>query len=408
MVRQSFEDLEIQRWVNGGDGLAVIESGDDEGLIVFVPGTVPGDRVDVRLTHRKKRWARGVMTRRRDDSGHRVQAKCAVQDACGGCPWMVGDLDLQRAEHRRILVSEVTKRLGRFVSADAAERMVAPRVVHGKSWGYRNRLRMAYSVSSSGQVRLGFRQARGGSIVDVGTCVVAVEELQRAIPRVKAHLESRVNEVGEVRLLAGLEGVAGTIEPKGGKVEPWGPSEVTLHVGRAQLRLGPAAFVQGNSEVAAKIASDVEAKARVAGGTVAVELFCGAGTFTVPLLEAGYKVWGYDVAGECEDAFAKATGSFGEAWFHTQDLLGLSPYPSPPPPAPELILLDPPRTGAGEVVDWIAQTKAGTVLMVSCDLATALRDTARLLEAGFTCVGIQSYDLFPHTGHQELLIHLER
>ena len=408
MASQRFDDLTIQRWVNGGDGLAVVEAGDHEGLVVFVPGTVPGDRVDVSITHKKKRWARGKVLRRRHDSPARVVPKCAVQDLCGGCPWMVGSSLLQRAEHRRILVAEVTKRLGQFISAEDAERIVGNDVTHAYEWAYRNRLRMAYSVGSSGKVTLGFRQAGGGSIVDVDSCVVAQPELQEAIPRLKQHLAGRSNEVGEVRLLAGREGVAGAIEVRGRRVESWGESRVTVQVGDAMLRLGPESFVQGNPEVAAKIAADVERVAKAAGGRHAVELFCGAGTFTVPLLKAGYSVAGYDVAGECERAFVNAAEGLGEAWFHPQDLLGLSPYPNPPPKDPGLILLDPPRSGAGEVVDWIAQTQANTVLMVSCDIATGLRDTAKLLAAGFECRAIQSYDLFPHTGHQELLIHLVR
>lgn len=398
--------LPIERWVHGGEGLGIVAEGADAGLVVFVPRTVPGDVVDVVLEKKKKRWARGRLLRIVTPSPQRTPAPCEVQDRCGGCPWMGADLSFQREWLAEILLREVQKRL--HVDEVEAKALVRPMDTEGQAGlGYRNRLRMSYRLEGKGPVRLGFRQGRAKEVVDAATCLVANEAIRSALPTLRQAVEEFGGHRGEASLVSGEGGVSMRIEPAQGSIRTLGPAEVLVQVGDASIPAHAGTFVQGNPVVAARIAADIQEAAARLGGGVAVELFCGSGTFTVPLLKSGFEVWGYDLAEEGAAAFEETTQPWGQARYFFQDLLGLEPWPSPAPQTPDLVLMDPPRGGAGETIDWIISAGVPHVLMVSCDIATGLRDAQLLREGGYRCHWIQAYDLFPNTGHQELLVYLE-
>lgn len=398
--------LDVQRWAHGGDAIGRPEEGPLAGVIVFVAGVCPGDRIRARIRKRKKRWARAELIEVLRPGAGRRDAPCPHQAACGGCPWMIGDRATQDASRLSILRGEVTKRLG-LSPEDTAQRVhLAPRRPEERELGYRSRLRLAFDTHSHEGVRLGFRRAGSHSLVDIQTCLVASPALRAALPEVRAAIAGRLppGASGEVRLLHGEEGVAVRIEPRGAAPVALGPDTVTVRVGSAALRVGPGDFVQANGAVATAIAAEIEAIARAAGPGQATELFAGSGTFTVPLITAGWSVTAYELAGNARSAFEAATRGRGEATFHVADLLD-SGVPIPAPPPPGLVLIDAPRSGALEIMPWIRASGARTLILVSCDVATGLRDAAALLEDGrYRLDRLLGYDMFPHTGHQELLM----
>jgi 23S rRNA (uracil1939-C5)-methyltransferase len=150
----------------------------------------------------------------------------------------------------------------------------------------------------------------------------------------------------------------------------------------------------------------------------AIELFAGAGTLTQALWAEGYAVAAYEVDAGAAAGFHATRERLGVApergrWC-TNDLL-VTGVPERLPGQegpPDLVLLDPPRTGAKALVPWLRGTMARTVVYVSCDLATALRDVSELAGRGdrrrYDVTRLIAYDMFPHTGHQELLLVLER
>ena len=133
-----------------------------------------------------------------------------------------------------------------------------------------------------------------------------------------------------------------------------------------------------------------------------MEFFAGAGTLTVPLQRAGFRVTAYEAASAVSKAFSEATTPHGETCFHVCDLLS-DGRPWPRPERARVLLLDPPRSGAAELMPWVAHSGVPTVILMSCDVATGLRDLATLQEAGYRVAEVLGYDMFPHTGHQELL-----
>jgi len=254
---------------------------------------------------------------------------------------------------------------------------------------------------------MGYRRPRAHGIVDVSECVVAERALEDAFPMVRAEILRRGLHSGEVRMVAGEEGVSGLIVT-GTQTTGFGPPRVTVQMGPARIDVGPRDFLQGNTVVAEGLQRAVKALAEPAcEGEVAVELFAGSGALTAPLLELGYTVHAYEVDDRVSAAFRKVTAPLGRAHFHPCDLFGRG-RPVPTPERVDLILLDPPRTGAAEVVPWIASSGATRVIMVACDVATALRDSRALMDRGFQCESVMSFDMFPNTAHQELVIALRR
>ncbi len=403
---ETLEGLLIQRWAHGGDAVGVPERGPLAGAIVFVPGAVPGDRVTARVVQRKRRWARAEILKIEAPSPHRVTPACPLQAACGGCPWMAGDHAAQAASRLAILRGEARKRLG-WTDERVAERVAlagAPAPSLGYGVGYRVRLRMAYRVAGDGRVTLGFRSAGTQRLVDVPECVVAAPALNAALPEARRQLAARGPGEGELQLLAGREGVAGLVKPVLGSSWGFGPERVTVVQGALELEAAPDAFVQANPEVVAAMTRRVRELAAgvMPPGGHAVELFAGSGTFTVPLLEAGYRVTAYEVAPDARAAFERVTAGRGEATWQRCDLFATG-VPTPAPAAPDLVLLDPPRVGAAEVMPWVRSSGARAVVLVSCDVATGFRDLAQLVEAGWDVAEVTGYDMFPHTGHQEML-----
>ena len=379
-------ELEVLRWAHGGDGVGFPAEGPLRGAVVFVPRTVPGDRVRCRVVRRKRRWARTELISVERPSPLRVEPECPHQRSCGGCPWMIGARQAQATSRLAILRGEARKRLG-WSEAEAAHR-VRLAEARGADLGYRTRVRVAWSVdAATGEVRVGYRRARSRGLVDVARCPVAVPAIERALVELRTELARRGRGEGEASLLAGEEGVAVEVRPAGR--EPWrlGPDEVTVHHGDVPIVARAGAFVQANPVVAAQIAAHVQRVADVASGARdAVELFCGVGTLTVPLLRAGWRVSGaYEVDGSARPLFERNVQPWlrgagaTDARFVVADLLTAGSVEPPPPARPALVLLDPPRTGA-----------------------------TRARGGPYRVRAITGYDMFPHTGHQEVVCELER
>lgn len=392
--------LEVLRWAHGGDGVAVPGDGPLAGRIVFLEDAVPGDVVDSEVLEQKARWARARILKVVRASPERREAPCPIQARCGGCPWMRGTMDAQAASRRKILAGEVRKVLG-----EAAEGAVelAP---SGPELGHRQRLRLGYEVRA-GRVTLGLHGRKTHALVDVERCAVADPRLNAALPEVRSALALRGDGAGRVTLLAGdsRQGFGAWVEPERGEAWPMGDELVALEFGRFSQALSPASFAQANAAVTGEILELLHGWALgLDRPRHVVELFAGSGTLTMALWAAGCRVTAYEVDGRARAAFERTKAAMGgEASWHELDLTIGVPHPAPPLPI-DGVVLDPPRTGAREVMPWVRAARPARVAYLSCDLATGLRDAAELTNHGYRVERIVGFDMFPHTGHQEILI----
>jgi 23S rRNA (uracil1939-C5)-methyltransferase len=419
-------ELTISALAQGGEGVGREATGPHVGRVVFVAGAAPGDRALVALTEQKRRWARGRLVSLVEPGPGRTEPFCPLSGTCGGCSWQHVELAEQRAQ-KHAFVRRVAERLG---GADA----LVPPLFGGRGDRWRQRVRVRFTVRG-GAVTLGFLAERSHGIVDVpacpvsrpgvdaglaalrralggltdasGTAVIAVDDADRPLVSVRISSGSGRLAAAEV-LLAGLVALPGAVVEADGQRWEHGEQELS-YPGMPWLRVRAGGFTQANPEVALRIVSDVLDLVGREQPRLVVELFAGAGTFTLPLAERVERV----VALESDpaavaDLVGAASRQSLDVDARVADLRAPSALAALADDPPDLVVLDPPREGAPEVAAALAELGPRVVAWVSCDLATNERDLGVLVGAGYRLGSMRSYDMFPHTHHVETLAVLYR
>jgi 23S rRNA (uracil1939-C5)-methyltransferase len=335
----------------GGKGVARAE-----GLAVFIPYTLPGERVTAQITRRKKNFAEAELVSVETPSSDRVEPECPYFAHCGGCAYQHIAYPAQLAIKAN-QVEQTLRRVGKL--ADVPMR---PIVGSPKPYGYRNRIR----VHVNGGV-VGFYAADAHALVDIAQCPIA---------------SSEVNER--------LSGFRARRMPDG---------DYTLSEQR-----NPGFFEQTNPDVA-RLMLDTVRQLITHGGTL-VDAYCGAGFFARHL--SGHYA---NVIGIEENEFAiQHARSHAEA--HEQYLLGdvAAILPEALDEACRLggtsLVLDPPAIGVTpRVIDAVLAARPREVVYVSCNPATLARDLAGL-SAGYQLQSVTPLDMFPQTAEIEVVAHL--
>jgi 23S rRNA (uracil1939-C5)-methyltransferase len=404
----------IEEIAAGGDGVGRL----DEGLVVFVPRSAPGDELEIEITQRKQRYARGRVSAVLLPGPDRVEPSCTHYDSdeCGGCQLQHMSADAQRAAKKKI-VGDALRRIGKLNVPD-------PEVVSSpKQWRYRSKVTLAAK-----QNRIGFRSyGRPESVFDLGDCLLACDrimELWKSVSANRAQLPSALKSlVLREDRCKGLHIVA-----VGGE-EIWDAAPLAAALGVEQLSYwwqpeggaarvvaGPrtgypaVAFEQMNAELAETIRQTAVASLGNLDGKVVWDLYGGAGDTAEMLASMGAIVWSVDSdrsAVEWGSARAADAGVTGSRVNRVNDRVEAVVTRLP---RPDLVVVNPPRAGLGSaLVRWLQRwgDSAGgaRVAYVSCDPATLARDLASLPAFGVEL--LMAYDLFPQTGHVETLTVLE-
>ncbi|MBK7072509.1 MAG: class I SAM-dependent RNA methyltransferase [Myxococcales bacterium] len=390
-------EVTIHALAAGGDGVGK----DPDGRTVFVAAAAPGDRVSVRVTERHARWARGELVRLDAPGPGRIAPACPKFAArtCGGCDWAHVDLATQRAQKHAIVAGQVR----RLVAAGAT---LAPLACPEDDWGWRRRARFAVVGGA-----VGFHAPRSHRVTDVDACPQLTPALAAALAAVRAARAAVFAGDGELHLVAGAEGVHAVIAApahadgarrlvgQGGIVGvAWpdgaaGVDAVTIDGG---LRARADGFAQAGAAGNLALRAAVVAAAAIAPRERVLELYAGGGNFTRDLIAAGGQVTATDVVAPRHPGALAAQFVVGPA-------AGVVPALLAAEQRFDVVVLDPPRTGAKDVIDLIAATGARRVVYVSCDPATFARDGERLLAGGFAAGAIAPFDLMPQTAHVELV-----
>ena len=373
-------ELRIDALAAGGDGVAR-ETG---GRVVFVPFTAPGDRVDVVIEPGGTRFARGRVKTLLAPGPARTDPLCAVFGSCGGCAWQHVAYDAQLAAKRAILREALTRIGGLAPPAEI------PVIACPSPYGYRSRTRV---VVAGG--RVGYRRRRSNALCATARCPVLVPALDDALAALAARPP---HEDGEWELAAGDGG-----EVRVTRVGAAGESSrrLVLTAGGERIERTPGVFAQANA-----LLLDVLARAvvREAGaGETALELFAGAGFFTLALARRFTRV--VAVEGDARAA-ADLAHNLVAADLHNVDVraepvervLGACRT------AHDVVLLDPPRTGLPRgLAPRVATLGARRLVYLSCDPATLARDLSEIVRTGYRLEHVEGFDLFPQTPHVEAL-----
>jgi 23S rRNA (uracil1939-C5)-methyltransferase len=435
--------LRVESLVHGGEGLAR-----HDGRVVFVRGAAPGDLVEAALAETQPgagRFVRANMLRVIERGPARVDPPCPIVDRCGGCPLQqVSYASQLHAKHA--LVADALLRIG---GIEPAPLQLAPVVPSPAQFRYRRRARLHRGPRGTWGFSSG--AAGGGAVVPVEECLLFSTALESLSGAVRAQIESlgglpdvldlgldttdagegaidlrtrgaptpslrkRANELlGSVSDLCGL-----TLGPKGA-AELFG-DPVLVDAGAAlaeggtvfRLRSRPDLFAQANRAAVPLLqAAALEALGEDAAGRV-LELFCGTGTLTLPLLERARSVIGVEGSVPALALLRKSAEEAGLSQGRGREprlrlITGDCAQVARGLVADEAgklsaVLLDPPRTGAPKAVRAAAAFGAPRIVYVSCDAPTLGRDAKELARHGYRLVRAVPLDLFPQTAHLEVV-----
>lgn len=406
--------LTIAALVPGGAGLARETDGPSAGRVVFVPGTAPGDRVEVALTHARRRHAEGRVVRLLQAGPARTTPFCPLFGTCGGCAWQ----HVTPAAQATARAGFVRAALRRVPLADGGPGVAPLPLAAGAREGHRARVRL-HLASPGGVPRLGFHAARTHDVVDVPRCPVATPAVGAGIAALRAALPERLGAGalhGSAVLVAGDDPEAALslrLDGAGLLRDPGLPATVWRHTPTAdgrgvRLRVSAAAFAQahleGNRALVAALLARWPDLPGDPGRTA--ELFAGGGNLTVPLALGGARVLAVERGAEAlADLVAnvEAAGVADRVTVLTADVRDAAVAARLEHERPERVLLDPPREGARDVIDALAAARPRSVVYVSCDPATLGRDAEALSAHGYVLWEALPVDLFPETPHVETL-----
>ena len=406
----SNEDVTIERIVAGGDGMARLA----DGRVIFVGGTITGERVRVEITTNKKDFARGVALEILDASPHRVSAPCKfVAAGCGGCSWQ----HLAVTEHmstKVAIVQEALRRTAKLSETDASSLVKTGGSV--SSQASRTTLRMA--VLQNG--KLGFRRGLSNELVETNPCLIAHDLLNEIIATVKVKNATEVTlrcsaSTSERGVWLHDEHGRGQITglPKGVGVG----IESLVHevIAGVKLRVMMTSFFQSSHEAAELLVAAVRAAAgeRALSGVDGriIDAYGGVGLFAATLLSADVPVSVVESSeSSCRDAAVNLSKHLAETRDTSQPSeIVHSNVEQWSPVAAGLVIADPARTGLGPLaVSRLVETKAPRIVLVSCDAVAGARDLRLLIDTGYELEKVTVLDLFPHTPHIETVSVLQR
>jgi 23S rRNA (uracil1939-C5)-methyltransferase len=348
-------ELEIERLAAGGDGIA-----HHDGRAVFVPASAPGDRAVCRVVQVRRRFARAEIESVSVPGPARREPRCVFYGSCGGCDWMHLD-DAAQATARREILSDALSRIGHLRDLPPIEWLASP-----APFGYRARARVACQDG-----RVGFRAAGSRDVVDVSECVVLDPATQRELARLRRTPPTAGGEI-EIR---GFGGEA------------------------AGLRVGPGAFFQANGllwDIWQRTVADACGE-----GELAVELYAGVGFYTAALARTFKRVIAVERSRSAGDLRHNTSAEVHQTSAERFAITRL------PDLAPDVVLLNPPRTGCDAiVVDAVRSRMPRRIVYVSCDPATLARDVSRL-EHDFIVRRVVAIDALPQTSGVESLLVLD-
>lgn len=387
-----------------------------DGRVVFVRHSLPGERVIARITATTTKYLRADAVEILTPSPDRVPPPCphAGPGRCGGCDFQHVELGAQR----RLKAFRVAEQLVRVAGI---ERAVEVEPVEGDVGGLRWRGRVRVAVDEDGAV--GFRKHRSHELEHVDDCPIA----SPAVVSTGA-LATRWPGAGELEVVTGtMPGEAlVSITPRGrstprfpdpgvglvvrGKlVRP--PGAVHAVVRGRTYRISAGVFWQVHTGAAAALLHAVLALAGDCSGAQIVDLYAGAGLFSVPFAEA---------AGPTGSVLAveRDTRACADARHNGAGLTNLVVTRDEVTPRlvatalgrPDIVVLDPAREGAGTPVTRALAAHAATVkkiVYVSCDPASFARDLRVLLDEGWRLARLRAFDVFPMTEHVELVAAIE-
>jgi 23S rRNA (uracil1939-C5)-methyltransferase len=409
------------------------------GKTVFVSGALAGERVRLRFTGKHRHYDEAMVEEVLRAAADRVAPRCAHFGVCGGCALQHLDAPAQIAAKQRVLL-ENFERIGKV----QPQNVLAP--LTDSPWGYRRKGRLSVKfVEKKGRVLVGFRETNGRYVADIAQCEVLHPAVGTRIGAIGALIESldAKREIPQIEIAAGddlvalifrhlkplsehdtqsltafaeAHGLAIYLQPGGlDSVAPLWPLDARLSFRLpaydVELEFRPLDFVQVNAGMNRRMIDHALQLLDPQPADRVLDLFCGLGNFTLPLARRARQVTGVEGdAGLVRRAQENAQRNKVEnATFYSADLAADQRAAPWAKAGCDLLLLDPPRSGAAEILEYLPRKEVRRVVYVSCHPGSLARDAATLVHRhGFELRSAGVMDMFPHTAHVESIALFER
>jgi len=409
-----------------------------DGKTVFVEGALAGESVRFKYTRTKRRHAEAQVETVLNASADRVETDCAHYAICGGCRLQHLHTDQQIAHKQAVMLEQLT-----HIGQVTPETVVPPLRSH--AWGYRRKARLGVKyVTKKGRVLVGFREKHHPYIADLTSCLVLHERvgllitpliqlveslsIRQALPQIEVamgdetvvlifrilaelteqdrdHLQAfaHTHDIHIYLQPGGLESVT----PLSGK-----PAALfyTLPEDNIRIDFGATDFTQVNLELNRKMVHQALDWLALTETDRVLDLFCGVGNFTLPIARHAQTVCGVEGDQALVDkAKANALANAVDATFYAADLTQAFEGQAWAQQDYNKILLDPPRSGALDIIQQLPTLDVKHIVYVSCNPATLARDAQELVhEQGYRLVKVGAMDMFPHTAHVESMALFQR
>lgn len=404
-------ELEITTLTNMAQGLGrvLLPDADDTGAppaggtgggwVILVPFALPGERVRVRVWRNQKNFSEADIVKVLTPSPHRIEPACPLFMRCGGCQYQ----NLDYAEQLRWKQRQVAELLQHMARVEFP---VQPVIASPRAYGYRSKITPHFERPRGGQpLPIGFlRMGSRHSIVDVERCPLATDAINTRLAEERTRIHAVATAEGFKR------GATLLLRDSADGVTTDGAAIIRERVEGLDLHFPAGEFFQNNPFILEAFTRHVRERAAGDGARFLVDAYCGSGLFCLTAARAfehatGIEINEASIRWAKENAVSNGLTNCTLVGGDAAAIFAQVTYPA----ADTAVVIDPPRKGSDELfLQQLVAFGPRTVVYVSCNPATQMRDLATLLAGGYTLRDVQPFDLFPQTKHLECVITLTK
>lgn len=425
-------ELNITRLSHDGRGVGR----DAQGKTVFVDGVLPGEKVSYEIKKMKPRFNEADVIEILESAPERVVAKCPHFLTCGGCSQQHISHEAQLAAKQQSLLEQL-QHFGQVTPREILPALTGP------IWGYRTKARLGVKyVIKKSKMLVGFRERQKSYLADIDSCAVLHPKVSALIQPLKIFLATLDGymHIAQIEVAVGGEQLAlifRNLEPLNLTdqellisfakqysfdlyLQPGGPETIikiypkdqterlyySLPEYNLKLAFYPTDFTQVNPELNRQMLQQALRLLDLKPNDNVLDLFCGLGNFTLPIAKQVNSVLGIEGSQAMVDrGYENAKlNNITNVNFIAADLTANHTSSAWAQQKYTKILLDPPRSGAAEILPLVNSLGAEIILYVSCNPATLARDSGILTQQyGYTMQSVGIMDMFPHTTHVEAM-----
>ncbi len=414
--------LKIEKLIYSGYGLARTQD-----KVVFVNGGVPGDEIEAKITEEKKSYNYAEITEIAKPSKYRVEPDCEYFGKCGGCQWQHVDYGYQLKSKEAILKESLEKIAG------ITDLQIEPIVASPNKYNYRARATI-HAGTVKGKHIIGFKEEKSHELVPIDHCEICspvISQLIKKISKFLAKYQSKSLPIDMMYILDSADIPALSLSPKKNSsedeviklyyylkeriqgvdisVDNIDENTANLEVSRLEYITSASVFSQANPQINELLIKTLIDWADLNKDHNVLDLYCGYGNFSLPLAKKAKFVLSIDNNKKAIKYAIKNAKKNHIRNCHFEDW-NVNKYLKrhKPTEKQELVVLDPPRNGAKEIIKSIIDISPNKILYVSCNPTTLARDLKELTGAGYKLKKVQPFDMFPQSFHVESLSLLQK